>query len=197
MCYTALVYAMLRGSHGHQGHFHFIAGFPAFLIRFKIACSTTHHDFHWKYWLMAYVQSIFFPVMVEYLLFSLKKKVAGVTTKKMLRARRKFKWKKRVEERKKGRIQLALIQLAHESQLGTIAVSGLHCGTWSAPAMLAQQEPILHHCWQPAPQAGAEELVLRWPSCDSDLPTSKEEDSSRSQAAIPKLFFTQQMSSIW
>lgn len=46
MFYTALVYAMLGDSHGHQRQLHFIAGFPAFLIRFKIACGTTHHDFH-------------------------------------------------------------------------------------------------------------------------------------------------------
>jgi len=76
------------------------------------------------------VYKVFFPVMGEYQLFSLKKKTAGVITKrKCLRTRRKLKWKKRGSERKKGRVQVALIQLAHRSQLRMIAVSGLHCGT--------------------------------------------------------------------
>lgn len=194
MFYTALVYAMLRDSHGHQGQ-HFIAGFTAFLIRIKIACSTTHHDF---YFVPGLRTKYFFPVMCEYQLFSLKKKVAGVTTKrKCLRARRKFKWKKRGKERKKGRIELALTQLARRAQPRITAVSGLLCGTCSALAMFAQQEPVLHGRWHAAPWAGAEELVPRWPSRDSDLPTSKEEDSCRSQAGIPKLFSTQQLSSIW
>lgn len=197
MFYTALVYAMLRDSHGHQGQLHFTAGFPAFLIRFKIAYDTTHYDFHWKYWPVAYTQRIFFPGLCEYQLFLKKKKVAGVTSKrKCLRARRKFNWKKRGKERNKEGLQLALTWLAPRARLGIVSVSGLHCRTWSTPATFAQQEPILLCCWHPAPWAEAE-LMLCWPSRDSDLPTSKEEDSCRRQPEIPKLFFTQQMSSFW
>lgn len=144
MFYTALVYAMLRDSHGHQGQLHFTAGFPAFLIRFKIAYDTTHYDFHWKYWPVAYTQRIFFPGLCEYQLFLKKKKVAGVTSKrKCLRARRKFNWKKRGKERNKEGLQLALTWLAPRARLGIVSVSGLHCRTWSTPATFAQQEPIL------------------------------------------------------